>query len=248
MQWTVSRPFVPPALVDRLDRARLRRAALRYAAHGWHVTPGALLTGYRFTCGRPGCPIMACHPALESWEDAASADPGRVHGWWRHRPFSVLLPTGRTFDAIEVPGSIGLRVLGTARPPGSGRRRGPAHPPGVRRMPGGWRASGVDRAARGPVAVTAAGRWMFLVRPGVPLRSELDQRMDVVRHGLGSWVPAAPSRMLEGPVRWVVAPDRTQWRLPDAEAVQALLVDALGTVPNPPPTVPRQLSTARRAV
>jgi hypothetical protein len=44
-----------------------------------------------------------------------------------------------------------------------------------------------------------------------------------------------------------VAPDRTRWRLPDAEIVQMLLVDALGTAPGPRLTVPRQTSTARRA-
>ena len=214
MQWTANRPFVPAAFLDRLDRARLRRAALRLAAHGWTVTPGACLTGHRFACGRPGCSIVTCHPALESWEDSASADAGVVSSWWRRRPYSVLLATGATFDALEVPAGLGLRALGTAR---------------------------------GPVAATEAGRWMFLVRPGVPLRPELDHRLDVVRHGRGSWIPAPPSRMFEGPVRWAVPPERTQWRLPGAEAVQALLVDALGAVHPKRPTVPRQLSTARRA-
>ncbi|GIE96703.1 bifunctional DNA primase/polymerase [Paractinoplanes rishiriensis] len=222
MQWTVHRPFVPPALVDRLDRIRLRRAAIRYAEHGWPVTPGARLTGHRFLCGRPGCPIMTCHPALESWEDSASTDLGRVHSWWRHGAYTVLLATGWRFDVLEVPASLGLRVLGTSRLLGAG--------------------------ALGPVAVTAAGRWMFLTRPGSPLRSELDHRLDVVRHGLGSWIPAPPTRMLEGPVRWAVRPERTQWRLPEAEVVQSLLVDALGTVRTPRLTVPRQMSTARRAV
>jgi hypothetical protein len=181
-------------------------------------TAGARLTGHRFACGRPDCSIMACHPALESWEDAASTDAGRVHGWWRHRAHSVLLPTGGAFDVLEVPAALGLRVLDSER-----------------------------TDARGPVAVTAAGRWMFLVRPGVPLRSELEHRLDVVRHGRGSWIPAAPSRMPEGPVRWAVPPERTQWRLPDAETVQTLLAEALGTAPAARPTVPRQLSTARRA-
>ena len=228
MQWTVNRPFVPPVLLDRLDRVRLRRAALRYAAHGWAVTPGACLVGHRFTCGRPGCPIMTCHPALESWEDSASTDTRLVQNWWRHRPHSVLFATGGKFDALEVPAALGLRVLGAAR------------------LHGGL--LGTDRTdARGPVAVTATGRWMFLVSPGLPLRSELEHRLDVVRHGRGSWIPAAPSRMLEGPVRWAVAPDRTRWRLPDAEVVQALLVDALGSAPSPRLTVPRQMSTARRA-
>jgi hypothetical protein len=227
MQWTVRRPFVPPVLLDRLDRSRLRRAALRYAEHGWPVTPGARLTGHRFSCGRPGCLIMSCHPALEFWEDSATADPAKVQSWWRHRSYTVLLATGRLFDVLEVPAALGLRVLGTAR----------LHA-GV---------LGPQRAdVQGPVGVTAAGRWMFLVRPGVPLRSELEHRLDIVRHGTGSWVPAAPSRMPEGLVRWAVPPEQAQWWLPDAEVVQNLLVDALGTLPERPVTVPRQMSTARR--
>ena len=105
-------------------------------------------------------------------------------------------------------------------------------------------------AVPGPVAVTAAGRWMFFVRPGLRLRSELDHRIDVVRHGAGSWVPAAPSRMAEGPIRWAVPPEWTQWRLPDPRDVQEQLTDALGAlhVPAVPrPAVPRQLSTGRRS-
>ncbi|MCU7725809.1 bifunctional DNA primase/polymerase [Actinoplanes sp. KI2] len=224
MQWTANRPFVPPPLADRLDRVRLRRHAQRYAAHGWAVMPGACLVGRRFACGRPGCPIMTCHPALESWEDSVTTDPGQVAEWWRRRPYSVLLPTGWRFDALEVPAALGLRVLGAAALPAAGRAD-----------------------ARGPVAVTAAGRWMFLVRPGERLCSELDHRMDVVRHGRGSWIPAAPSRTMEGPVRWAVPPERTQWRLPDPGLVQTLLVDALGTARAPRVRVPRQMSTARRA-
>ncbi|GAB2591904.1 hypothetical protein Aab01nite_38370 [Paractinoplanes abujensis] len=218
MQWTVPRPFVPRPFLDRL---RLRRAALRFAAHGWAVTPGARLIGRRFACGQPACPIMTCHPALASWEDTASTDPARVQAWWRHEPHSVLLVTGRRLDAIEVPAALGLRVLGTVR---------------------------LNRRADacGPVAVTAAGRWMFLVAPGAPLRPELENRLDVVRHGSGSWIPAAPSRMPDGPVRWAVSPDQAQWRLPGSETVQQLMTDALGTVREPQLTVPRQLSTARR--
>ncbi|GAA2626792.1 bifunctional DNA primase/polymerase [Paractinoplanes durhamensis] len=198
----------------------MRRHAVRFAAHGWAVTPGAFLTGHRFACGRPGCPIMAGHPAMESWEDSASTDPGLVHRWWRHRPYAVLLATGRRFDALEVPASLGLRVFGATR---------------------------LHRAGAGPVAVTAAGRWMFLVRPGLPLRAELDRRMDVVRHGRGSWIPAPPTRMPEGPVRWAVSPEQTQWMLPAPELVQGLLAEAIGTVREPRLIVPRQLSTSRRA-
>jgi hypothetical protein len=227
MSWSTRRPFGPPALFDRV---RLRRAALRYAAHGWAVTPGACLHGHRFDCGRPGCPIMACHPAIESWEDDASADTERVTAWWRHRPHPVLLATGWTFDVLEVPASVGLRVLGAIRLHADihGRTRDDA---------------------RGPVAVTPADRWMFLVRPGTPLRPELAHRPDVIRHGRGSWIPAAPSRMPDGPIRWAVSPEQAGWRLPESAAVQDMLVDPLAAVARRPSqaAVPRQMSTSRRA-
>lgn len=228
MQWSNRQPFGRPAV---LDQFRLRRAATRYAAHGWPVTPGACLVGARFACGRAGCPIMGCHPAIESYQDDASTDPARVARWWRRRPHAVLLVTGRTFDVIEVPAALGVRVLGTARLHAG--VLGPAHPD-----------------ARGPVAVTPDGRWMFLVGPGVELRPELRHRLDVVRHGLGSWIPAAPSRMPQGQVRWAVPPEQVHWRLPASQVVQALLADALPAARKPFTVrcaVPRQLSTARRA-
>jgi hypothetical protein len=207
------RPFGPLALLDRL---RLRSAALRYAQHGWAVTPGACLDGARFACGRAGCPIMGCHPEIESWEDHASTDPARIRAWWRDRPHAVLLATGWRFDAIEVPAALARRAL----------------------------AAG----ATGPVLATPSGRWTFLVRPGLPLRAELRHRLDVVRHGRGSWIPAAPSRMPDGPVQWTVPPDAVQWRLPTSASVQAKLIEALGSpVHHPVVAVPRQMSTARRA-
>lgn len=230
MQWNTRRPFGPAAL---LDRVRMRRAALRYAAHGWAVTPGARLDGHRFDCDRPGCPIMGCHPAIESFQDYASTDIAQVTAWWRRRPYTVLLATGLAFDVLEVPAALGLRVLGAARLHAGVHGR-------------------QETDTRGPVAVTpGGGRWMFLVRSGAPLREELLQRLDVVRHGRGSWIPAAPSRMPEGPVRWAVSPDEARWRLPDPAAVQAMLVDALAATGHRPapvvPAVPRQMSTSRRA-
>ncbi|MFC7533505.1 bifunctional DNA primase/polymerase [Actinoplanes sp. GCM10030250] len=210
MQWTSRQPFVPTSVLDRLDRVRLRRAALRFAAHGWSVTPGAYLTGRRFHCGQPGCPITGCHPALDSWADAATCDPARIAGWWRHHPHSVLLTTGESFDVLEVPAILARRA------------------PGI-----------------GPAAVTAGGRWMFLVRPGRPLCTELDRRIDVVRHGTGSWIPVPPSRMPEGQVRWEVSPDQVGWQLPDAEMVQEKLAGAVE--PARTLIIPRQLSTSRRA-
>ncbi|AEV82437.1 DNA primase [Actinoplanes sp. SE50] len=213
MQWSSRQPFVPPSFLDRLDRVRLRRAAQTFAGHGWAVAPGAVLTGPRFDCGRPGCPITGCHPAVDSLAEAATTDPGRVAAWWRRRPHNVLLTTGERFDVLEVPALLGRPVA--------------------------------DRAA-GPVAVTAGGRWMFLVRPGCPLRAELDLRQDVVRHGHGSWIPAPPSRMVEGPVRWVIPPSQVDWAPGDPGRIQEMLAASAART-GWAHRVPRQLSTLRRA-
>src|SRR5688500_17838620 len=205
MRWSPRPPFIRSVV---LDRSRLRHAALRYAEHGWDVTPGAHLAGDRFACARPGCPTIGCHPALERWEEAATCDTTRVAEWWRRAPHAVLLPTGRAFDVLEVPAHLGLRVLGAARLHASvlGPGRG---------------------QVRGPVAVTPTGRWMFLVRPGDPLRPELDHCFHVVRHGPGSWIPAPPTRLPEGAVRWAVAPHPARWPPPDSYLAQPALHDAL---------------------
>ncbi|WJK43553.1 bifunctional DNA primase/polymerase [Solwaraspora sp. WMMA2056] len=248
MRWTVQ----PPSF----GRLRLRRAALRYAAHGWPVTPGAVLCKGRFRCDRLSCPILGCHPAQETWERDASDRPDRVSAWWRTRPHPVLLATGHAFDVLDVPARLGLRVLCTLR------LRGGAAMPGQGQL-------------RGPVAVTPTGRWMFLVRPGDTLRPELDDSLDVIQHGSGSWIPAPPTLLPEGPVRWAVGPQEVGWYLPHSYAVQQLVVDArelaapavpvprlprprtapAGAVTAPPPVaahvpvaVPRQVSTLRRAL
>ncbi|WP_025617154.1 bifunctional DNA primase/polymerase [Salinispora cortesiana] len=191
------------AQLSPLERVRLRRVAVRYALHGWEVTPGACLARSRFVCGRAGCPTVGCHPALVDWEHSASADPARIATWWRTRPHGVLLPTGRAFDVLEVPAHVGRDVLFAVQ----------SHPAG----PG----------VRGPVLSTPTGRWMFLVRPGDPLRPELEHCFHVVRHGPGSWIPAPPTRLPEGAVRWVVAPEQARWQLPDSYLVQNSLIAEL---------------------
>src|SRR5690606_37912292 len=47
-------------LGEMRQRSVLRRAALRYADHGWRVVPGAFLADNRYVCG-PLCPTVACH-------------------------------------------------------------------------------------------------------------------------------------------------------------------------------------------
>jgi hypothetical protein len=90
-----------------IRRALLRRAATRYAGHGWDVVPGACLAGQRFECDEPGCHAVTCHPGLAGWETAAGHDVPTVRSWWSGRPRAVLLATGRAFDAVEVPGELG---------------------------------------------------------------------------------------------------------------------------------------------
>ncbi|HLL68787.1 MAG TPA: bifunctional DNA primase/polymerase [Micromonosporaceae bacterium] len=184
-----------------LLRAVLRRAAVRYAEQGWDVVPGACQVGRRFHCGRPSCLTESCHPALPEWESQASSDPGRVRRWWSDLPYSILLPTGRMFDVIEVSAELGrLTMLGQ-----------------------------LEASLRGPVAVGGDGRWMFLVRPGHPLRPELAGRPGLVLHGPGSWVPAPPGRQpgVGGSAVWRIAPKEPGWRLGDPAVVQLLLSRAV---------------------
>jgi hypothetical protein len=174
-------------------RLVLRRAARRYARHGWPVVPGAYLAGDRFTCG-PLCPTVSGHPALHRWQSQASTDLSDVDMWWSGEGYGVLLATGHAFDAIEVPAAVGLAAA--------------------------------RAAVLGPAAVTPGGRWLFLVRPGTPLRPELE-RPDVVRHAHGSWIPAPPTRVPGGRVRWDVSPAATGWQLPDARLVHQVLAARL---------------------
>jgi len=171
-----------------LLRLRLRRAAQTLARHGWAVTPGGYFNGKRMACDRPTCWATSCHPLLPDWETRAEAGE-----WWREKPHSVLLPTGRVFDAIEVPELVGCAVKGPC----------------------------------GPIAITPAGRWIFLVRSGTALRPELADCTDIVAHGQGSWIPAPPTLLPEGPVRWHLAPKQVDWQLPHPDEVQTALVAAL---------------------
>jgi len=180
--------------LDGWRQARLRRAAVRYAEHGWDVVPGAVRCGDRFRC-MTRCPTLSCHPDWICWEPTATRDPRWVAALWAFRPRAILLATGRAFDVLEVPAFLGA----------------------------GWGRG----ALRGPVAVTGAGRWKFLVPPGTVLLPALADRPDVVLHGTGSWIPAPPTPTLEGRVRWLVDPEEVSWRLPDPEMVQFGLARAL---------------------
>ncbi|MEV8515511.1 bifunctional DNA primase/polymerase [Dactylosporangium sp. NPDC051484] len=190
------------------ERSRLRKAAARYAAHGWPVRPGAFLTGRhaghparprRFDCGTPGCHTVACHPTALP----VTAGEAEAAALWREHPYTVLLPTGHAFDALEVPGTLGRATL----------------------LGDGF------AAARGPVAVAPGERWMFLVLPGHGVLPELAAHPGVILHGQDSWVPAPPSRQFGGRVRWEQPPEAHDWKPAEPYAVQAIMLDAIGAGP-----------------
>ena len=128
------------SLVDAMLRVRRRRAmgrmaaaANRYAAMGWPVCVGAHVPGVAqraadpqraCSCDRVGCPAPGAHPVSPAWQTMASTDLGLVSGWWLAAPeASVILPTGRIFDVLDVPVAAGTVAL--ARMARSGLRPGP---------------------------------------------------------------------------------------------------------------------------
>jgi Bifunctional DNA primase/polymerase, N-terminal len=98
----------------------------------------------------------------------------------------------------------------------------------------------VAAGVRGPVSVAPSGRMLFLVRPGEGLRPELRRRMDVLLHGLGSWVPLPPTDHPGGRMRWETPPEEYDWLLPDPYPVQSLLLSAVRGLAEdrPRPTLP----------
>jgi hypothetical protein len=160
-------------MIEGWRQARLRRAAVRYAEHGWDVVPGAARCGDRFRCVSE-CPTTACHPDWSKWEGTATRDPEWVSALWAFRPRAVLLATGRRFDVLELPAALGLGAeRGPDRGPvavtGSGRwmvlvRPGAAlldpfaeRPDVVLHGPGSWIPA--------PPTVTLDGRVAWLVGP-----------------------------------------------------------------------------------
>lgn len=177
----------------------MRRAALRYAAHGWPVVPGSFAGSVAGThaCERVACLARGTHPAVPDWSEAATTEPGRIAEWWARVRYAIVLPTGTAFDVVEVHADLGAAVRDLL----------------------------VDRRGRpaAPIAVTPNGRWQVLVRPGTPLRADLAGRAGVMLHGAGSWVLGPPSPLPTGTVRWLVSPRAVNWRPADPDAVQRAL-------------------------
>jgi hypothetical protein len=118
-------------------------------------------------------------------------DPDRIANWWQRADYGVLLATGHTFDVLEVAGPVGR---------------------------------GMAREVRGPVAVAPNNnephRWMFLMQGGADLMPALAERSSVVVHRAGSWIPAPPTLLPTGAVRWVTKPGEYGWEPADPVRVQ----------------------------
>ncbi|MFJ9342789.1 bifunctional DNA primase/polymerase [Streptomyces sp. NPDC101733] len=185
--------------------------ALRYVEERhWDVFAGTWLEHgdgrETCSCGAADCTAPGAHPTVKEWASLASGSAvGVRRNWARHPQASILLPTGRTFDVLDVPDSAGFLAL--AR---------------------------LERHQRtlGPVALTPDHRMLFFVLPGAGVKmADLVRKsgwspsmIDLAARGEGEFVPAPPTRYGgRGPVQWARKPTPANRWLPDTEE----LIDAL---------------------
>ncbi|WP_281727987.1 bifunctional DNA primase/polymerase [Streptomyces sp. RKND-216] len=192
--------------------------AARYAEERhWDVFPGTWLERVdgspvpRCSCGDTRCEAPGAHPLDGRWSGDATGSATAARRMWAKVPHaSVLLPTGRTFDAVDVPETAGCLAL--AR---------------------------MERLALplGPVASTPDGRMLFLVLPGAAKKVPALVRglgwspgaLDLATRGEGGWIAAPPTRMgTKGSVQWACAPTAANRWLPDVEEIVAPLAYAAG--------------------
>lgn len=185
--------------------------AVRYAEERhWDVFAGTWLEpadGREVcSCGAADCPAPGAHPAVKDWAAQATGSAVQVRRIWaKHPQASILLPTGRTFDALDVPDSAGFLALA--------------------------RLERMERTL-GPVTLTPDHRMLFFVLPGAGVKvPDLVRKLgwppatiDLVARGEGEYVAAPPTRFGgRGSVQWARRPTPANRWLPDTEE----LIDAL---------------------
>ena len=190
--------------------------AVRYAEERhWDVVPGVWLEVVAGTehcsCGASACPAPGAHPAHAEWGTQATGSATVARKLWAEQPrASVLLPTGRAFDAIDVPETAGFLAL--AR---------------MERM----------ELALGPVTRSPDRRMQFFVLPGAAAKVPdllraigwLPARLDLTVLGEGDFVAAPPTRFgAAGAGQWACRPTPANRWLPDAEDVLSPLAYACG--------------------
>ncbi|MBV2358101.1 bifunctional DNA primase/polymerase [Streptomyces sp. J2-1] len=194
----------------------LLETAVRYVEERhWEVFPGSALDTVggtqRCSCGDASCPAPGAHPTRPDWAAQATGSATEVRRMWQKQPgASVLLPTGRTFDALSVPESAGFLAL--AR---------------MERM----------ELTLGPVTLTPDRRMQFFVLPGgcakipdlVRRLGWSPESLDLLALGEGRYVAAPPTRFgARGAVQWACRPTQANRWLPDTEELISPLAYACG--------------------
>ncbi|WP_415949957.1 bifunctional DNA primase/polymerase [Streptomyces sp. KLOTTS4A1] len=213
---------ITPQATDRIPQQRgetLLETAVRYAEERhWDVFPGTWLeiredaSGREScSCGAPACALPGAHPAREDWPTQATGSATVARRLWSKQPkSSILLPTGRTFDALDVPETAGFLAL--AR---------------LERM----------ELTLGPVTLTPDRRMQFFVLPGASAKApDLVRKLgwppaslDLRALGEGDWIAAPPTRFgAQGASQWARRPTPANRWLPDAEELISALAYACG--------------------
>ncbi|MFE6690747.1 bifunctional DNA primase/polymerase [Streptomyces sp. NPDC057743] len=179
--------------------------AVRYAEERhWEVFPGAWLEHEgerpRCSCDAPNCPSPGAHPTAPGWANQASGSATAVRRMWSKQPrASILLPTGRTFEALDVPEMAGCLALARMERLG---------------------------VTLGPVTRTPDRRMLFLVLPGAAAKVPDMVRnlgwtpaaLDLICRGEGEYIAAPPTRVgPHGAIQWARRPTASNRWLPDAE-------------------------------
>lgn len=194
-----------PAPVPRQRDEQLLEAAAWYAQERhWDVFPGTWLEAVggaeRCSCGDAGCAAPGAHPTRPDWAGQATGSAAAARRMWSKQPgSSVLMPAGRTFDALDVPESAGFLALARMERMG---------------------------LTLGPVTRTPDRRMLFFALPGAAARApELVRRLGwdarpigLVGRGEGDYVAGPPTRLAgRGAVQWARRPSRANLWLPEAD-------------------------------
>ena len=106
-------PRSPSSAANRCSETAVRYAEERH----WDVFPGTWLEavggdGALLVRRRRAAPPPGAHPTRPDWATQATGSATAARRLWSKQPTaSVLLPTGRTFDAIDVPETAGFLAL-----------------------------------------------------------------------------------------------------------------------------------------
>ncbi|WP_406861547.1 bifunctional DNA primase/polymerase [Streptomyces sp. HUAS MG47] len=204
------------AQIPKQRGEQLLDSAVRYAEERhWDVFAGTWLEpvegAERCSCGDAGCPMPGAHAARPDWATQATGSAVAARRIWGKQPrASILLPTGRTFDVLDVPESAGFLALA--------------------------RMERMDLTL-GPVTCTPDRRMMFFVLPGAAAKAPdlirklgwVPSSLDLIARGEGHYVAAPPTRVGgQGAVQWARRPTHSNRWLPDVEELISPVAYACG--------------------